>query len=84
MTRKKHFWEIRDGNIALFWEGIGKQLRPLTTYQAYIQLKNQPIIRNKKVILDYWKTIVNQEEWRQWLDRDQWIPQSEDLDRELL
>eukprot|EP00253_Pinus_taeda_P021359 PITA_21359 len=59
------FWEIRNGNTALFWEDAWQQLPRLATPDLENYKREVQSMGNYKVN-QYWSQDTNEQEWRIW------------------
>jgi len=66
------FLEIREGQIARFWEELWQQRGKMLDLQEIQNIYRKGITRGLIFVKDYWKEGQENEEWREWKKPDEW------------
>jgi len=65
VVQNNNFWEIRNGDHALFWEEKWQQEPKLLT-EDYLGLKQETDNQGLVKVKDFWQHALNTEKWRTW------------------
>lgn len=65
LVQNNSFWEIREGDLALFWEDRWQQ-EPTLLKEDFLSLKNETDIQGLSKVKDFWDHTQNPEKWRIW------------------
>eukprot|EP00253_Pinus_taeda_P007691 PITA_07691 len=65
LVQKHSFWEIRNGNLAWFWEDNWQQESNLN-YEELESIQTDTINKGLKRVSDYWDKSRNNGKWRIW------------------
>ena len=65
LVQKNIFWEIREGDLALFWEDKWQQ-EPILLKEDFKDLKTKTNIIGLPKVKDFWDQTNNTGKWRNW------------------
>ena len=63
VVQKNSFWEIREGDLALFWEEKWKQ-EPTLLKEEFLGLKHETDTQGLVKVKDFWEHTHNTRKWR--------------------
>ena len=69
LVQKNSFWEIRAGDIALFWEDKWQQETTLLT-ENFLSLKQEKDAQGLNKVKDFWDLTHISGKWRSWKNID--------------
>ena len=65
LVQKHNFWEIKNGNLAWFWEDNWLQ-EPNLSREGLDILKDDTVNKGLKKVSDFWDNTRNNDKWRTW------------------
>eukprot|EP00253_Pinus_taeda_P019056 PITA_19056 len=65
LVQNNSFWEIREGDLALFWEDKWQQ-EPILLKEEFLDLKRETNIIGLSQVKDFWDQNNNASKWRKW------------------
>ena len=71
IVQQHSFWEVHQGNTALFWEDAWQQL-PTLEHPDWNTLKRAMQEEGKITVADYWQPASEATIWQKWIAREQW------------
>lgn len=63
LVQNNSFWEIREGDLALFWEDKWKQ-EPILLKEEFLDLKKETNTIGLSKVKDFWDQTNNAGKWR--------------------
>lgn len=66
------FWEIREGQIVIFWEEPWQQREKMLDLQGMQEIYRMRMDRDLILVKDYWTEDRGNVEWREWKPMDEW------------
>lgn len=64
------FWEIRDCGITKFWEDYWQKIPRLENREELRGLKKYTTREGAVVVVDFWKEVTFQHQWREWKTKE--------------
>eukprot|EP00253_Pinus_taeda_P005771 PITA_05771 len=65
LVQKNIFWEIREGDLALFWEDKWQQ-KPTLLKEEFLDLKKETDTKRLLRVKDFWDQTNSEGKWRTW------------------
>ena len=75
IIQQHSFWEVHQGNTALFWEDARQKLPPLN-HPDWTTLKMAMQEAGMVTVADYWQPMSEATTWKKWLSKEQWHTQA--------
>jgi hypothetical protein len=80
LIQKHAFWEVRNGESALFWQDSWQQLPPLSDLESLNPLKQRLHPNIFRKVKDLWNPTHRSQPWRQWKTERTELQLTDDID----